>query len=205
MPAIINTLIPPQSYEVIRERIVTVLGTELANQYDLDNTYPNVSRVWMERFVPFDSELEMPTVNVSIHTGEYDNRTLLKADGSYIYNIDVYTSAASTDTDDADKLAIAQMTKIAGMVMAILRNPGYNTLLFAPGLVIRTTVLSFIVGDKSTVRDALSDVVGRIQFMVQAVEQVQLSSGNALQLSGTTVYLNVDDTAGYYFQANTTV
>lgn len=199
MAAIITSSIPQQNFEIIRDRIAAILTLELANQYALNNSYPNVQRAWIERFMPFNSETDLPTVNVSIERGDYSNRTQKKSDGAYVYNIDVYTSAATSEnTGPADQFAMITMNKLLGMCRAILSNPAYNILGLSPGIIMDTCVDRLFISDASTVKDALSSALGRLQFVVRAVENVDLYSIVVpLTESTTTVYLK-KSTDGLY-------
>src|ERR1043165_4972336 len=184
-------LIPPQNFEQIRDIIVRILTIEFASQYAMNNSYPKIDKIWSERYIPFNSETELPTINVNISKGGTDNQSNKKLDGEYTYNIDCYTNASTTtENGPGDQYAMILMSKVAGMVCAILRNPLYNNLTLEPGIVIRTRVKGFFIGDKSTVEDALHSVVGRVQFVVEAIETNKLLSGSTeLQLSTTQVKL----------------
>lgn len=200
VPAITST-IPAQNFEIIRDQIGLILATELANQYALDNTYPNISKVWVERFIDFDSNTELPTINICLNNGTWDNKTQVKSDGLYIYNIDMcFAAPSSVENGPGDQYSIVKMSKIAGLVRAILFNPAYNMLALSPGIVKYTMVENFSIGYKSAVVDALSDVIGRIQFSVSAIETVsgQLATGTQLEWITTKTFLNESDQGFFY-------
>jgi hypothetical protein len=199
LTAQINASIPPQSFEAARDQLVAVLTVELANQYALDNTYPKVEKVWAERFITFDSDTELPAVNVNLWKGEYGNETVKKADGEYIFNIDIYTSAPSSDANGpGDQYAMVTMNKIAGIIRAILSNPIY-VILDMQGIIQRTRVQRFFVGDKSTVKDALSDVVGRMQYSVLCRETVDIiPAAVSLEQATTAVKMSTSDKGFFY-------
>jgi hypothetical protein len=200
MAAIITGSILPQNFELIRDRIVTILGDELGNQYLLDSTYPQVKKVWCERFIPFNAETELPAINVSIAHDEFDNETVLKSIGTVIYNIDIST-IASTDiiTGPGDQYAMIIMNKIVGMVRAILTYNGYSTLGFPPGIIQETSVVKYFVIDKGMVADALSSVAGRIQFMVKCIEVSNIVDNSVpIKEVTTTTLLNGSD-FGYFY------
>lgn len=172
MSAKITSQIPDQNFELIRDRIGLILGEELRNQYLLNPNYPKVHKVWVERCLPFDSETEIPTVNVNIAKTVYDQKTSRHMAGETTFNIDVYTAADTQGGNAGDQLAMLLMNKIIGMIRVILSSPVNLTLQFAPGIIAGTMVEGFFIGDKSVVKDALSNVIGRIQFTVRAVEQI---------------------------------
>ena len=207
---LIPSSIPPRSFELIRDQIVAILATELASQHSLNNAYPNVVKVWGERFIPINSETETPTVNVSVAKGNYDNITIAKADGDYIYNIDIYTSAPSSVANGpGDQFAMMTMNKIVGMIWAILSSPAYNgvnNVLLLPGIIIGAEVQSFAVlyRGEDGAEDSLSDVVGRLKFCVRANETaVLINTGNALNESTATVLLEGSE-YGFFYNINTT-
>lgn len=199
MTAKLTEAIPPQSFELVRARICVILATELANQQTITPSFTKPD-VWEERFYPFNEETEMPAINVTYADGAYENENIKKSDGAYLFNIDVYTVSASTEDMKGDKASMLLMSKIAGMVRAILMNPAYNLLGYTPPtFVINRRVRRFFIGDKSTVEDALSRVVGRIQFEVKAVETTELATGSAFQLGVTTVKL-IDTEYGFKYE-----
>lgn len=198
--AIINTSIPAQNFEIIRDAIVEVLGIEFTNQLNLNANYPPVTKIWCERFVPINSETECPTINVNLASTDYDNQTIKKMDGTCLFNIDIYTCApTSAETGPGDQYAMAKMNKIAGMVRAILSYPDYRNLGLTPGVIISTRVKRFFVGDKNIAPDALSDVVGRMQFEVKCIETAQLESGIPWQQNNTRIKLQESE-EGFYYQ-----
>ena len=201
MPAIIPSLISPQNFELARAQICAILALELANQATLDAPYPAITKVWEERCIAFDADTEFPAINVSLHKGDYSNSDVRKADGKYLFNIDVYIDAPTSDNGGpGDQRAMYWLTKIVGVVRTILMWPKYRqTLLLPPGTLVGfNNVDRFFLGDRTTVADALSSVVGRVQYAVGAIETVGLSEAAALTLSTTKVYLHETDQGFYY-------
>jgi hypothetical protein len=204
MAALITSLIPERNPEKIRDRIALILGTEFANQIQLSVYSPMVTKVWIERFIPIDSETETPTINVSIHKIEYDNRTQRRCDANIIFNIDIYTSSPTSGAGGSgDQRAMLLMNKIAGMVWAILSNPVYSTLLFEPNILSAIpSVERFFVADKNTVPDALHDVVGRIQYAVKCIEMPDIQiAGTPIARATTSITLS-ESNQGFYYDFN---
>lgn len=209
MPALIGTAIPRQNFEVIRDKLAAILALELPHQHALDSSIPNISKVYIERYVDINSETELNAINVSISRGDFTNQTLFKADGTYTYNVDVYTSAPTTDaTGPADQYAMVLMQRLVGVIRSIFTNPQYKSLGLTPGILIGLPVVArFFVADKSTVTDALSDVIGRLQLTIRAIEVIndgENVSGVPLEEATTQVFLN-GSTYGYYYSLNTAV
>ncbi len=203
MAAIFQTSIPPQNFETIRNSIVAILGDEFASQFAKDSSYPNVTKVWAERFVPINSDTETPTINVNLARGDWSNINVRSSEGTYVFNIDIYTSAPATAEDGpGDQAAMLLMNKIAGMVRAILSHPGYKRLGMPSGVVGSLPVVErFIIGDKNTVKDALSDVVGRIQVTVKAIETQEDSNYTAVAINETKTQVFLEESEmGFYYK-----
>jgi hypothetical protein len=202
MAALIDISIPPSKGEVVRDQIAVLLTEELAKQYQLNSSYPKVTKAWVERFIPFDAATELPTINVSLAKAEYENKSARSANCEYLFFIDIYTIAATTNSQRGDELAMKQMKKIAGMIWAILSHPDYCTLGLPAGYIGNTMVKTYFIGDKSKVKDALSDVVGRMHFTVSLLESTVLTAtGNPLEISTTKVKMGSSD-EGFYYEYN---
>lgn len=204
--ALITGIIPKQNFEIVRDKIGEILFTELHNQYLISspiNESLNIKTVWVERCIIFDGSTQLPTVNVNIDKGNYTNGNRLKADGSYTFNIDIYTNAPTTAANGpGDQYAMVTMSRIAGMIRAILSNPVYEMLALAPGIIISTKVEGFYIANKKQVPDALNDVVGRLVFTVGAIETVGIyTTGAPITEATTKVYLN-QSTEGFYYDFN---
>jgi hypothetical protein len=202
--ALITGIIPSQNFELIRDRIGAILSLELGNQYQLSNPKNeaiNIKQVWVERCTVFDGNIELPTINVGVDHGVYGNGNMFKTDGTYCYNIDIYTNAPSSQTTGpGDQYAMKNMSKIAGMVRYILSNPAYKTLGFDPGIVNGIKVDKFYITDRKQVPDALQDVIGRIEFTVKCIETVDTFQNGADLTLVTTKTLLEDPTYGFYYQ-----
>lgn len=189
---LITESIPPQQFEVILQMLAAILDTEFGNQFSLDDSYPNINKVWIERVYSFDTETELPTINIGLRKGDYDNADLLKQEGTYVFNIDVYTMASTSELNGpGDQYSIILMEKIMGMIRAILSFQGYNM----PGIVSPNSngmeVISMAILDKATVKDALSTMVGRVQLMVKCEEENQIfETGTVINESTTSVKVN---------------
>ena len=66
MSAKILGLVPVQTYELVRDQVAAILAVELANQLQYDSTLPVPSKVFIERFIPFDAQVEMPAMNACL-------------------------------------------------------------------------------------------------------------------------------------------
>lgn len=201
--AILTQKIPAQNFELIRDRIATILADEISAQSLIAPLTPELNAtVFLERFVPFD-KTDMPCVNVVFASGQYENQNTLTADAIYTYNIDVYAKAKSTLTDGGDKLATIKLHSIIGIIRAILENPAYRTLAFAAPSLQRVTVNDIAIEQPQNTQDGSSVIMGRLTFNVSVCESVQLKTANNIAGWETSVKMNETET-GYQF-SNVTV
>ena len=201
---IITSVIPEQTFELFRDQLALVISTEMAAQWGLDNTQPRLTGVYVERFIATDGATEDAVVNVSIHRVEYSNKVKNLVNGEYVFNIDIYTARASSAENGAgDQYAMMQMSRIAAMIRYILSVRAYDSLGLAPGLTCGVGVLErFVVLDKNTVKDALSDVFGRLQYKACLVEYTgDTATGVALARATTKVKM-IDGAYGFYYDFN---
>lgn len=193
----LDGIIPQQNLEILRNKIAEILATELANQVVLNPDAPKVKDVWLERFIAFDENTELPAVNVCFSQSSFSNQTQVKTQGLNTFVIDVYTNATATREGTkvlyGDKKAMLEMTRILGMIRTILSAPVYKTLGITTGIVSHSMVERMYIGDKSTAVDALSGVVGRVIYTISALENWQLQPSVALELSTITVLLAESD------------
>lgn len=200
MAAKINSIIPTQNYELIRDAIGSILYTEITNQETLTGQL-YVRNYYSERFIPPD-ETEFPVLNIQFAGGDYDNKDMTRVDGAYIYYITCYTSGAG---QDGDKTATLKLHKILGLVRAILMNPQYKTLGFTPSNYIKSTVLSAIrIPKNEETTDATNTIMGYVEFRVKAMEDVALIDPPLLMSSITEVRLYLTD-KGYRYGSDADV
>lgn len=197
----ITQAIPSQAFEVIRNRIGEIIANEFTAQKVITPSWVKPT-VWVERYYAFDSETELPAVNVTFSGGSYLNENIVRSQAEYIYNINVSTASPSTSSANGDKLALLQMQKIVGMIRAILMNPIYVKLGYAnnAGIVISRRIESIRIGDKKDIQDALSDVVGQIVLVVNAIETTELGTGVEVQMVNSHVTLDESE-QGLFFNA----
>ena len=203
MTAILTNKIPAQQFEVIRDRIATILADEIAAQALIAPLTPELdATVHLERFVPFD-KTDMPCVNVVFANGSYDNQDARFANGDYKFFIDVYTKAKTTVTDGGDKLATFKLHSLLGICRAIFANPQYDTLAFARPSIQRVTIVDIAVEQPQNTQDGSSVIMGRLTLDVRACESVQLLTAN--NISGWETSVKMDETETGYQFSNVTV
>tara|TARA_R110002020_G_scaffold82386_1_gene203996 strand:- start:170 stop:778 length:609 start_codon:yes stop_codon:yes gene_type:complete len=196
--ALLTQKIPEQNFELVRDRIALILADEISSQALISPPTPEYNAtVFLERFVPFD-KTDMPCINVVFASGDFENQNTLTADAIYKYNIDVYTKSKSTSTSGGDKLASIKLHRILGICRAILENPQYRTLAFAPPSLQRTTVSDIAVEEPKNTQDGSSVIMGRLTFDVSVCERVQLKDAEDIGGWKTEVKMNETE-KGYQF------
>jgi len=167
--AIITEQIAPRKFELIRDRIATILQSEITNQAAIQSDPKLNAVVFLERFVPFQ-EVEMPAINVGFANGDYQNLTQIKQEGTYNFNIDVYYSANTTVANRADQIASVDLQRLMGVCQNILSHQRYNTLGFAAPYIQHVEVSSIKIAQPENNKDASSVMMGRLVFTVIAPE-----------------------------------
>jgi len=194
-------IIPQQSFELVRDRIGSILGTEVLNQFTLSANSALDADIWIERFVPFGHE-ELPAINVNFDSGNFSSHDQVQADGGYRFNIDCYSSAKTSSSKDGDSLAIINLHRLIGVCRAILENSVYKTLGFNAPFVMNRHIESMQIADPGK-QDAASTVMGRLVMNVRLPETTELLSPTDLNSYYTTVKLEETEN-GYLYIGNGT-
>lgn len=198
MPALITGIIPSQNFELVRDRIGQILSLEIGNQYTLTGNEDLNATVYNDRIVPYD-KTDCPAINVSFVSSNYTSKFVNSVDGSNIYNIDVYCLAPSTATDTADKLANIRLHKLLGICRTILSDPQYRTLLFTAPSMAHVSVRDIKIAAPEAMQDSSAIVMGRLTFMVNCPETVQLLDAPLVASHLTSIKLS-DSDKGYYWE-----
>lgn len=194
--SIITGVIPPQAFEVIRDRVGEILADELANQFTLTANASLNPPVEVERYRAVDAT-ELPLLVVNVARGSYDNKHAITSDGTYLYNIDGYVRGASSSGQDGDNLASITLQRILGICRAILENPGYKTLGFAPPFIERVFVQEIGIAEPERT-DKENIMMGRLTLLVRVPEDVELITPVDLDVFSTQVKLEETE-KGYIF------
>ncbi len=172
MSSVINSIIPPQSFEIVRDRIGRIIYEEMANQFALTSNQDFNVQNWIERFLPFD-KTELPSINVMLAEGQYSGQTQIQSDGTYRYYIDVYVHAKTDANDAGDSKATFKLHRLLGLCRAIIEDPRYKTLGFTtpPGFIMNRHYESLNIREPiQKEHDALSSVMGRLTLSVKVPE-----------------------------------
>lgn len=203
--ASINTRIAPSNAEAVRDLIGAILAVELANQFTLaqqspvDTTIPERPTVWVERCIPFDGRTAMPAINVCISKTDFSEQTQRALAGGTMYDVDVYTGGNPDPLTGVggDEAAMKKMSRLAFIIARILSAPVYRTLTIATGAIGGVTIVGYTVLDKETAKNALNNVVGRIQVYVRATEETIITDTPVPLLQATTL-INAPNEGMYY-------
>lgn len=197
MAAKIPTLIPPQSFEIVRDRIAVILVEEITNQFALGSEQAlNLTQVALERTVPFDKE-EMPAINVNLQRSTQDDQAAVNTDEITLFNIDCFQSGITTGTNKGDVLAKLKLHRLMGVVRAILENPRYKTLGFNPGFIMNRHVASMDFAEVDP-KDGLSITMGRVLFSMKIPENTELITPTVAAGFDTKMTLDLTD-KGYTY------
>jgi hypothetical protein len=127
MAAIIEENILSQSFELIGDRLATILLEELTAQ-KIKQNLPEEVNIYKERSTPVDIS-ENLLINVLFSGEELASKG--QKDGMYncIFFIDVYATGTASENDTGYSDSSKRVLKYAGLVRYILSYTGYNTLL----------------------------------------------------------------------------
>jgi len=200
MPAKINGIIPPASFERIRDALGAVLLLELANQKALDPTFDAPDKVWLERIDPPNVPTELPYVNIRFQGGQYDekSREITQVHGLYTYNIELSTRAKTTAVKAGDQIATVDIHRLIRAIRAILANQAYIRLGFAPPFNKQAYVNKVEVYQAQQWQDATNEVTAMIEYCIEVPEiNIVTNKGGICSEVMTEVRINNTD-IGYF-------
>lgn len=196
---LIETAIGPSGFELVRDRIASILLDEIETQFLLsyDTDLEAIGKIWVDRIIPFDKE-ELPAINVSLAKGDYDNKSRDGIRGAYVYNIDFFANSKKVGDDAGDKLANSKIQKLMRVVRGILENVIYETLQFNKPFIERVYVSSILIAQPNPKEDALTSAMSRMLFNVVLTEKTSPVSAIVLGNYITAVKLYETD-EGYFY------
>lgn len=194
--ALITTVIGKQAFELIRDRIASILVLELSNQVVLGTDVVNPS-IWTERLIPFNNS-ELPALNVNMSSGGFSGQTIIQSNGTYLFNIDCYVKAPSTGYDDGDVTAMLLLQRLIGVCRAILEASQYKTLDFPPPFISSRHAQAINISTPKT-EDSESVAMGRLTFEVKAVETAEVLDAILLVANYTQVKISLTN-KGYQYK-----
>lgn len=168
----INTIIGPQNFELVRDRVAEILADELANQFVLTGDAENNAKVFLERVVPID-KTETPLVNVKINRGVLKDQVAVNTHETLTFDIDIFHGAKSTDADNGDQVSRLKMQRLMGICRAILEDPQYKTLGFQAPFIQNRHIESMDFADGDPM-DTSFKSMGRLTLSVKIPENTDL-------------------------------
>jgi len=192
----INYELQPRSYEIIRDRLGLIIADELLMQAAVSYEDLFLAPVYVQRSKPVQIE-ETPVVCVSVDKGAYDNHTVIDSDGEFTFFIDCYTTGSYSGLERGDISASKDAQRLAGVVEAIVANPIYKTLGFAPPFIMRSKVMGFEPAIIQRGEEANLSVV-RLTVVVKA-GQAELGSEPISTFTTQTQVLIYNTAEGYLY------
>lgn len=202
--SVINNVIPPQSFEIVRDRIGRILADELLHQFQLSGNPDLNVKNWIERWLQYDVK-ELPSVNVMLADGSYGGQTVIQSDGTYRYYIDCHVKAKSSENDPGDQKAMIKLHRLLGVCRSILSDARYKTLGFStpPGFIMSRQVESIQISNPNhKEHDATSSVMGRLVFAVKVPETTEYVGPTTAREFVTSVMLSNTDKGYLWILAN---
>jgi len=198
MSKILNPILK-QDFELIRDKIKSILDDELASQALLQPLEEVLgAQVFVERFHPFNLE-ELPAVNVMFTSSSPNSESAFEKSMSHSYFIDCYTKGKSDATDDGDKKSLFDLQRLCGVVSEILRSSQYLTLDFPSGLIENKNVSGIKIAEQRDNQDASSVMMGRVTFDVRSVGFNESAVG--IQVAESITQVKIDESEnGHKFE-----
>ena len=197
---LINEILTPMNFEAVRDRIASIIKSELLNQATLQNLPKLNANVFAERLVPINYT-EMPAVNCMVAKGNYDELVALSKDGNYQFNIDIYTCSETIGSTRADFQSVKDCQQLTGLIFKILMHWKYRRLDFAPPLIEHTEINEIKFADPDQRNESMSVMMARIIFIVRCNETIAPLT-NATVINGNTTSVKISSTDfGYQYDA----
>lgn len=188
--AVINEVIPMQGFEVVLNKIASILFIEITNQIALSSLTDEVE-VYIERMTPYDKSEDV-LINVSCNAVSYGEFTQRDSEGNTTYFIDLYTRGTENDLVTGEANSRNKIHKYLSMVRYILSSVRYKTLDTGFGLVAGTYVNAINFDDNYGNQDGAYIRFARLTFGVRIMENQSmdipiefLGNDSVLKLSNT--------------------
>lgn len=198
--ALINEIISPRSWILVRDQIGLILKTELANQAVI--TYEDYldCDVYVERHSPITVEelINTSVVNVSIESVTPSNQTIIDSDVTIQFNIAITTSMPSDDTNGGDVNSGIRNQHTSSVIHGILSHPLYIRLGFTPPFIMRRTISEIKFGTPNRI-DSTNVTMALISLEVVCSQNEPESNGIDIGSASTTFKLQETE-KGYKYE-----
>ena len=201
----IDTIIPLQRFEEIRDKIGEILAIELSNQAALTGRTELNPEIWVERTTPFDSA-QLPALLVEFANSQVITYNPRDARYSLTYNLFVVNKSKASVIDGkfilADQMSLINTQRICGLIRSIITHPLYLRLGFAPGFVETRNIESVVVEQKEAAEDSEATTVGMIVLKVNVSENN--TTVPTINLAGADTIVSLEGTEeGFKYVLNT--
>jgi hypothetical protein len=165
----IENEIPEQNFELIRDQVALIIGTELANQNIINPDPLLTAGIWVERFIPYDKQ-ELPAIKVYFNNSSYNQNIPINSKGECKIVVEVTVSAINTSASKGDIAASKNCQKLIGKIRYILEHTLYLKLALPNGVIAGTEVTDIAMGVPSD-QDGLHTIAGNLILNVRYSEQ----------------------------------
>lgn len=196
MASILSEIIGVQNFEVVANRIGSILLEEIDNQKTIQG-FDDEIEIFNERIEPFSKEQDV-MITIAFREAEYAGQNTRDSQGEYIYFIDIFTSGWGEEEISPSIVSKNKLFRYVGLVRYILSSGKYLTLGFPPGMIggkyiekitLDTDYSNF--GNHSNY-DGSYIRFARIMYKVRVQENQELWQG--IELQGNTTNVTLDDT-----------
>jgi hypothetical protein len=196
MASILSEIIGVQNFEVVANRIGSILLEEIHNQKTIQG-FDDEIEIFNERIEPFSKEQDV-MITIAFREAEYAGQNTRDIQGEYIYFIDIFTSGWGEEEVSPSIVSKNKLFRYVGLVRYILSTGKYLTLGFPPGFIggkyiekitLDTDYSNF--GNHSNY-DGSYIRFARIMYKVRVQENQELWQG--IELQGNTTNVTLDDT-----------
>ena len=140
----------------------------------------------------------MLTINLSLESGDFSNKTQKDSEGKTIYNIDIYTIGKSSPSGSGSNDSAFRLHKFIGMIRYILSHTSYRTLGLTPGFIGGSQIESFFIMDADLKQDSNYLKMARMTFSVRINENQSMENGVLIDESLAVVKLDETDLGFVY-------
>lgn len=196
MASILSEIIGVQNFEVVANRIGSILLEEIDNQKTIQG-FDDEIEIFNERIEPFSKEQDV-MITIAFREAEYAGQNTRDSQGEYIYFIDIFTSGWGEEEISPSIVSKNKLFRYVGLVRYILSSGKYLTLGFPPGMIggkyiekitLDTDYSNF--GNHSNY-DGSYIRFARIMYKVRVQENQELWQG--IELQGNTTNVTLDNT-----------
>lgn len=190
----IETQIPAQGFEIISERVISILCKEFAYQYSkFKNVTARDVKFWRDRITPI-TDAEGSVITIGLWKGDYGNESSVGySEGVYQYVLGFFTSSDSTNNSPGDKLAHDKLHRLMGLARYILKHSSYIRLDFDPPFVKRVEVKTFqVYRPENPQAEGTLSASAHMILQVTAMETTDPVAG--IPLTGALTDVKLDET-----------